>query len=109
MGATLDGAIATASYGFGSVMGQFTAPDGDTLPLGVSNATQLTLANTGTNAAGDFIWDDAASDTAGAWLFGSGAPKLIYNDYDGAGDMFGCSGSPTILIPDCRSLIPGQL
>ena len=95
--------IVTASYGFG----RGGDPDGDPP---VENASQLTLSNAGTNADGDFIWNDAAFDTMGAWDFGDSttAPRLFFNDYDGTNDMFGCSGTPTILIPNCGSLIPGQ-
>ena len=55
-----------------------------------------------------FIWNDADLDTMGAWDFGSGAPKLLYNDYDGASDVFGCEGEVTILVPNCGSRVPGQ-
>ena len=97
----------TASYGFGSVVGENTNSGTDGNPP-VANAMLLTLSNAGTNADGDFIWNDADSDTMGAWQFGSGAPKLFYNDYDGSGSTYGCSGTPTILIPNCGSVIPGQ-
>ena len=104
------GGTITASYGFGSVSNESMNNGMDGNPP-VSNAAELTLANTGTNADGDSIWNDAASNTEGAWQFGSGAPKLFFNNYDGSGSMFGCEGSTngeTYLIPNCGSVIPGQ-
>ena len=74
------------------------------LPLGVSNATMLTLANAGG------VWSNAASNTAGAWDFGDNTslPRLLYNDYDGTGGVYGCSGMQTFVFTNCGSLIPGQ-
>ena len=94
--------ITTNNYGFGLVMGG-SGIDGDP-PLGVSNATQLTLSNAGS------AWSNATLNTAGAWDFGDStmAPRLLFNDYDGSGDNYGCSGTPPALVPNCGRLIPGQ-
>ena len=93
----------TASYGFGSVVNGTTNLGTDGSPP-VTHAVLLTLSNAGS------IWSNAASGTAGAWDFGDNtiAPRLLYNDYDGSGSMFGCSGRPIILLPSCGSVIPGQ-
>ena len=99
----------TASYGFGRGVGvdnDLGAP-----PVGVSDASQLTLANAGS------VWSKAASNTAGAWAFQTGlAPQLFYNDYDGtgaAGTKYHCQNvfnppEGAVLIPDCGSKILGQ-
>ena len=84
----------TASYGFGSVVNGITNLGIDGSPP-VSSADMLTETNVGA------IW---TNDTfpVGAWQFGSGtAPVLLYNDYDGSGSTYGCSGTPTILLPNC--------
>ena len=92
-----------ASYGFGSG----GDPDGDPP---VSSASLLTLMNAGTNAEGDFIWDDADSRTLGAWDFGDSnmAPRLLYGDYDGDGETYGCVSGASIVWTNCGSLIGGQ-
>ena len=71
-------------------------------PTGVSNATMLAASNVGA------IWTNA-NFPANAWEFGDGAPKLLYGDYDGSGDVFGCEGEVTILLTNCGSRLPGQL
>ena len=100
LGARIGGSI-TASYGFGMTNGGRNVGY-TSLPTGVSNATMLAASNVGA------IWTNA-DYPANAWEFGDGAPKLLYGDYDGTGDVFGCSGEVTILVPNCGSRLPGQL
>ena len=90
-----------ASYGFGSVSGSSSSGSGTDGNPPVSSADMLTETNVGE------IWTNA-SFPANAWSFGDGAPKLFYNDYDGSGSEYGCSGSPAIMVPDCGNLLSGQ-
>ena len=90
----------TASYGFGVWNNPGEIPP-------VTNASLLTLSNAGG------VWNNAASNTAGAWDFGDSTrpPRLLFNDYDETGSTYGCLGTSstvTILVPDCGSVIPGQ-
>ena len=70
----------TASYSFGSAIGETAGIDG-TMPTGVTSAAGLTAANVGSS------WNSASSSTLGAWDFGGSAqpPAVVFNDYDGAG------------------------
>ena len=92
-----------ASYGFGGVMdGEVKGLDGSPQPDGVSTAAQLTADNAGSS------WDDAGSNTLGAWDFGTEKqnPALKYADYDGGGDVFNCDHFP---VGACSTLLlPGQ-
>ena len=97
---TISGTI-TASYGFGSTVSVGTAglsegPDGR--PSGVTTAAHLTAS------AVPAEWNQASSNTAVAWHFGTTTdiPALQYADYDGADDTFGCgsSSTATAVIPD---------
>ena len=113
----------TASWGFGSITGwdSVGSSGSDDLPMGVTAATGLTAAHVPAS------WNAAASNTKGAWDFGttSQAPALNYADYDGAtvgmtgaytgGHNFHCASDAAnapddaILIPGCDplTLIPG--
>ena len=84
----------TASYGFGAGGIDGNPP--------VIDASLLTLANAGA------VWDEDASNTAGAWQFGSGTPKLLYHDYDGSGGTYGCGSGTNIVFTNCGDLIPQQ-
>ncbi len=89
----------TASYGFGRTMSvNIRGVDGPHATL--TTALQLTAAN-----AGD-AWDNAGSNTLGAWNFGTPAqtPVLNYADYDGAGTVFDCDQFPVA----CGTLLPAQ-
>ena len=82
-------------YGFGTKAGgEVDGDDGTAHPSGVSAATGLTLANAGA------VWNQAASNTAGAWDFGSSSqnPAPVYADYDGAGTTYSCADFPATLI-----------
>ena len=108
------GSSITASYGFGSVTGELVGElggvviggsDGSTKPEGVSTAAQLTEANAGSS------WNNAGSNTLGAWDFGTETqiPALNYDDYDGGGDVFDCGPDPGDFPADaCGTLLPGQ-
>ena len=85
------GGSITASYGFGGMSGkEVSGSDGSTKPPDVSTAAQLTADNAGS------AWNDADSNTLGAWDFGTDEqiPALNYADYDGAGTVFDCSQFP---------------
>ena len=110
VGQQREGGSITASYGFGEVKGvEASEPGSDpgvegsagsTKPQGVSTAAQLTAANAGS------AWDDAGSNTLGAWNFGNGAsPVLNYADYDGDGAVFDCDQFPANA---CGNPLPGQ-
>ena len=104
----------TASYGFGTTIGSGGTP-GNTLPMGVTTASNLTAGNAGSS------WNDASNNTLGAWDFGTATenPALVYNDYDGAGtDFASCSnnngGFPdtipgTATTLDCETTLVGNL
>ena len=97
------GGSITTSYGFGGTIGgELGRSDGSTKPQGVSTAAQLTADNAGS------AWNDADSNTLGAWDFGTNnqVPVLNYADYDGAGNTFDCSQFPT---GACGTLLPGRL
>ena len=105
VGLQFGGSIMT-SYGFGGTIGgESGGSDGSTKPQGVSTAAQLTVANAGS------AWNDADSNTLGAWNFGTGVqiPALNYADYDGPGMVFDCSQFPanTCGTPT-PTLLPGQ-
>ncbi len=95
----LDGAMITASYGFGGADGENQGSHGSPP---VSTATGLSAIN-----AGD-IWNtDTVATTLGAWDFGDGSqiPALNYADYDGSGTVFDCDQFPA---GACGTLLPGQ-
>ena len=98
-----NGGLLTASYGFGAVVGG-SANVAGAPPAEVSVAADLTLALAGTS------WNAAASNSQGAWDFGSGVqtPALKYADYDGpGGTAFDCA---QFQFPAaCGTLLPGQL
>ena len=93
-----------ASYGFGRTTGGGGVA-GPESPPGVSTAAQLTAANAGPS------WNDAGSNTWGAWDFGteSQIPALNYADYDGVGPVFDC-GPDSRHFPAnaCGTGLPGQ-
>ena len=101
-----EGGSIMAGYGFGTTMGgEFSGSDGSTRPPEVGTAAQLTAA-----AAGP-VWDDADSNTQGAWDFGTDSqiPSLNYADYDGAGAVFGCDPNQGQFPADaCGARLPGQ-
>ena len=95
----------TASYGFGTTDNVDTAGEsGASLPSGVTTAAQLTAPSSAPATAVAAAWNQASSNTAGAWNFGTTtqAPVLRYADYDGAGNIYGCGSNSmaTIVIPD---------
>ena len=92
----------TASYGFGGATGEIEgSAAGSDKPAAVGTAAQLTAANAGMS------WNDASSNTWGAWDFGDETqiPALNYADYDGGGDVFACADFPA---GACGTLLPGQ-
>ena len=97
-----DGGSITESYGFGrTIGGKGRSDDGSTKPPDVSTAAQLTADNAGS------AWNDADSNTLGAWDFGTNEqiPALNYADYDGAGTVFDCSQFPA---GACETQLPRQ-
>ena len=98
------------SYGFGKFKGE-TTNDGGKPPSDVESVAELVL---------DYAkleWDQASTNTLGAWDFGSNSqsPALKYADYDGDGTKFICdtdvkSSTPTstIIIPNCGQFLPAQ-
>ena len=118
------GGSITASWGFGTAAGETAGPVGsDDRPDGVTQASQLASANA------PAVWNQASSNTLGAWDFGTASqtPALSYADYDGAvmgtvpdytgGHIFHCAGDAApppdgaALIPGCAdapAIIPGQ-
>ena len=101
----------TASYSFGSAIGEVTGNNGTGKPDGVTSATDLTAANVGSS------WNSASSSTLGAWDFGGSAqpPALVFNDYDGAGTgtdyaaLFAGYTTLTALIPNQRPASSPQI
>ena len=106
----------TASWSFGSktggendgIDGSADSSGNSDRPNGVSSAADLTSANVPAS------WNEAASNTLGAWNFGtsSQAPALNYADYDGSSTGFYCASATNppgyaILISNCGTLIPG--
>ena len=92
----------TESYGFGSATDETEDGTGGSVkPPGVSTAAQLTAATAGSS------WNDAGSNTLGAWDFGTDGqiPALNYADYDGDGTPFSCDQFP---VDACGTLLPGQ-
>ena len=92
----------TDSYGFGIALdGAAGGEDGSPESRGIGAASQLTAVNAGPS------WNDAGSNTLGAWDFGTErqTPALNYADYDGAGGVFVCGDFPATA---CRALLPGQ-
>ena len=103
VGLQLGSSTITASYGFGrTIGGESVGSDGSTKTQGVSTAAQLTAANAGS------AWNDADSNTLGAWNFGANTqvPVLNYADYDGPGTVFDCRQFPAGV---CGTLLPSQL
>ena len=98
---SVEGSI-TASYGFGALDGERTEKVG--LHPTLTQAVQLTADNAGP------AWNDAGSNTLGAWDFGDETqiPALNYADYDGDGDVFGCDPNPGFPANVCDTLLPGQ-
>ena len=98
-----DGGSITASYSFGGTIGgESVGSDGSIKPQGVSTAAELTAADAGS------VWNNADSNTSGAWDFGTDVqiPALNYADYDGVpGTVFDCSQFPANA---CGTLLSGQ-
>ena len=100
----------TASYGFGTKIGENKNNDGS--HSSVNTATELNLTNAGET------WNQASVDTLGAWDFGNNSqnPALKFFDYDGTdATMFACENNPassttdsTIIIPHCGIFLAGQ-
>ena len=67
-------------------------------------AAQLTADNV------DDAWNDAGSNTLGAWDFGTDSqlPALNYADYDGGGTAFACDQFPVDACGPPGILLPGQ-
>ena len=107
----MDGSI-SASYSFGSAIGEGTGSDGTPRPTGVTSAADLTAAN-----AGAAVGIVPVSSTLGAWDFGGGAqpPAVVFNDYDGAGTgtdyaaLFAGYTTLTALIPNQRPASSPQI
>ena len=67
---------------------------------GLIRQNNITIATDLTSATSDNAgekWDQAGSNTLGAWFFGTGAaPTLQFNDYDGSGGtIYSCSDDPS--------------
>ncbi len=95
-----DDSMIWQSYGFGGLMGgDSTGPDG---APPVPSAAELTATHAGSS------WNAAASNTLGAWDFGSDEqiPVLNYADYDGEGAAFNCDQFPP---GACGTFLPGQV
>ena len=90
----------SASYGYGSLAGIET-DQAHPPPGAAQNINDLNLTLAGAS------WNEAASNTLGAWDFGDGStpPKLNYADYDGSGGVFSCTLFPANA---CATLLPGQ-
>ncbi|MCA8836772.1 MAG: hypothetical protein K8963_02825, partial [Proteobacteria bacterium] len=89
------------SYGFGLATNADTTTNQGNPPAGVTTASALTATNAGAT------WNNATSNTLGAWDFGSTSqePTLRYADYDGPGDVYTCA----IFPPNtCNTPIPNQ-
>ena len=103
VGLQLGSSTITASYGFGGTIGEESVgSDGSPKPEEVGTAAQLTAANAGS------AWNDAGSNTLGAWDFGTDVqiPALNYADYDGVDlVVFDCGQFPANA---CGTLLPGQ-
>ena len=101
----------TASYGFGAVTGSGGSagnfsPSG--VPAGTSaNALQIADSATASTYVGA-VWNQAASNTKGAWDFGDAntPPKLKYADYDGSGGTNYCDDD--MLSNDIRDITCGS-
>ena len=98
------------SYGFGDVTGETPNTHGSP-PSDATTASDLTLAIAGVT------WNQASSNTLGAWDFGDATqnPALKFADYDGSGNDFACRENPagsttdsTIYIPHCGDFLAGQ-
>ena len=89
------GSIITASYAFGTAVGneQISGPSGPhsgSDKRGITSAAGLTVANA------EISWNRASDNTFGVWNFGttSQLPALRYADYDDTGTTFACSMFP---------------
>ena len=114
----------SSSWGFGEADGEVAGFAGsDDRPAGVMRASQLTSANVPAS------WNEADSDTLGAWDFSLATvpPQLAYADYDGeamgtapnytSGDGFHCDDDDdeapagAVIVPGCDAepnILPGQ-
>ena len=118
------GSAFTASYGFGTAIGENSDGTGNSgidgtarmdgvaaVGDGIVGARTLTSTNAGPE------WDQASSNTMDAWDFGtaSQAPVLKYADYDGAEDTYGCidattpTSTATIVIPSIVATPTGPM
>ena len=97
------GGVITASYGFGEASGETEGTDGSAKP-----ARSEHCGPAGRRQRRFDAWNDADSNTLGAWDFGidSQIPALNYADYDGPDDdVFDCNQFP---VDACGTLLPGQ-
>ena len=106
-----NGSSISASYSFGSAIGEVAGIDGTPMPTGVTSAAGLTAANVGSS------WNSASSSTLGAWDFGGSAqpPAVVFNDYDGVSTgtdyaaLFAGYTTLTALIPNQRPASSPQI
>ena len=106
-----NGSSISASYSFGSAIGEVAGSDGTGKPTGVTSAAGLTAANVGSS------WNSANDGTLGAWDFGGGAqpPAVVFNDYDGVSTgtdyaaLFAGYTTLTALIPSQRPASSPQI
>ena len=95
-----------ASYGFGNVLNGTANMNSLAGAPGSKTVNGLTVDNADDDAMKNF-WDDADSNTKGAWDFGTGSqpPALKYADYDGADGVNYCA---LFIVRACDTLLPGQ-
>ena len=95
-----------ASYGFGNVLNGTANMNSLAGAPGSKTVNGLTVDNADDDATKNF-WDDADSNTKGAWDFGTGSqpPALKYADYDGADGVNYCA---LFIVRACDTLLPGQ-
>ena len=114
-----EGGTATDSWGYGDVVGgEVPGVNGSTGSDGMDNRPASSdVALTASNVPS--TWNDSASGTEAAWIFGNAivhTPALNYADYDGSGNAFHCEGAASppagaVLVPNCEpmaTVIPGQ-
>ena len=97
-----------ASYGFGSLLNGTANMNSLAGAPGSKTVNGLTVDNADDDATKNF-WDDADSNTKGAWDFGTGSqpPALKYTDYDGADGVDYCALFPAGITCG-TTLLPGQ-
>ena len=94
----------THSYAFGAPSNGTGGHNG-TPPSGVTTASRLTEINTPAAS-----WNNAGNDTLGAWNFGTTSqdPALVYADYDGTGNIYGCNRYPLTIPGTSTTLTCGS-